>query len=98
MRIETQREILRRFFDLRAAHTTTLAPAVYRQRSSVYTDPARLVEEEAALFRGRPLVCALSADLPGTGDCLATEVAGVPLLLVRGEDAEGRGSDWCWWR
>jgi phenylpropionate dioxygenase-like ring-hydroxylating dioxygenase large terminal subunit len=87
---ETQRQILHRFFELRAAHTTTLAPAVYRQRASVYTDPERLAREEAALFRGRPLVCGLSADLPSTGDCLATEVAGVPLLLVRGEDAEVR--------
>jgi phenylpropionate dioxygenase-like ring-hydroxylating dioxygenase large terminal subunit len=90
MRIETQREILRRFFELRAAHTTTLAPAVYRQRADVYTDPERLAHEEAALLRGRPLVCALSADVPATGDCLATEVAGVPLLLIRGEDAEVR--------
>jgi phenylpropionate dioxygenase-like ring-hydroxylating dioxygenase large terminal subunit len=90
MRIETQREILRRFFELRAGHTTTLAPQPYRQRSEVYTDGARLAAEVRALFRGRPLVVGLSADLPSTGDCLATEVAGVPLLLVRGEDAETR--------
>jgi len=56
VKLETQREILRRFFELRAAHTTTLAPSVYRQRASVYTDPERLEREEAALFRGRPLV------------------------------------------
>lgn len=90
MKIETQRELLRRFFELRAAHTTTMAPTPHRQRAAVYTDPDRLRLEEAALFRGRPLVAALSADLPGTGDCIATEVAGVPLLLVRGEDAEVR--------
>jgi phenylpropionate dioxygenase-like ring-hydroxylating dioxygenase large terminal subunit len=90
MKIETQRKILHHFFELRSAHTTTLAPAPYRQRASVYTDPARLGEEEAALFRGRPVFVALSADLPGTGECLATEVAGVPLLLARGEDAEVR--------
>src|SRR5437764_1563244 len=90
MQIETQRELLRRFFELRAAHTTTLAAAPYRQQASVYTDPDRLALEESALFRARPLVVGLSADLPGTGDCLATEVAGVPLLLVRGEDAEVR--------
>jgi phenylpropionate dioxygenase-like ring-hydroxylating dioxygenase large terminal subunit len=90
MKIETQRDILRRFFELRAAHTTTLAPAPYRQRASVYTDPDRLAAEVGGLFRARPLVVGLSADLPGTGDCLATEVAGVPLLLVRGEDAEVR--------
>jgi phenylpropionate dioxygenase-like ring-hydroxylating dioxygenase large terminal subunit len=87
LKIETQRELLTRFFELRAAHTTTMAPAPYRQRADVYTDRARLALEEALLFRGRPLVCALSADLPSTGDCVATEVAGVPLLLVRGEDA-----------
>jgi phenylpropionate dioxygenase-like ring-hydroxylating dioxygenase large terminal subunit len=90
VKIETQRALLRRFFELRAAHTTTMAAAPYRQRADVYTDPDRLRLEEAALFRGRPLVAALSADLPDTGDCFATEVAGVPLLLVRGEDAEVR--------
>ena len=90
MKIETQREVLKRFFELRAAHTTTMAPAPYRQRADVYTDPQRLAHEESALFRDRPLVAGLSADLQGTGDCLATEVAGVPLLLVRGEDAEVR--------
>lgn len=87
MRIELQRDILRTFFALREAHTTTLAPAPYRQRSQVYVDAERLRSEEAVLFRGRPLVVGLSADLPSTGDCLSTEAAGVPLLLVRGEDA-----------
>jgi phenylpropionate dioxygenase-like ring-hydroxylating dioxygenase large terminal subunit len=90
LNIETQRRILNRFFALREAHTTTMAPAPYRQRASVYTDPKRLEEEERTLLRRRPLVAALSADLPATGDCLATEVAGVPVLLVRGEDAEVR--------
>ncbi|MFL5831192.1 MAG: aromatic ring-hydroxylating oxygenase subunit alpha [Solirubrobacteraceae bacterium] len=90
MNVETQRELLRQFFSLRSAHTTTMAPAPYRQRASVYTDAERLADEERVLFRGRPLIAALSADLPATGDCLATEVAGVPLLLIRGEDAEVR--------
>ncbi len=90
MRIETQRDILRQFFALRDAHTTTMAPAVHRQQASVYTDPERLSAEVQALFRGRPMLVGLSADLPGTGDCIATEVAGVPLLLIRGEDAAVR--------
>ena len=58
-----------------------------RQRSSVYTDPARLAAEEHALFRGRALMVGMSADLPATGDIATTEVAGVPVLLIRGEDA-----------
>ena len=84
MKIETQRELLRRFFALRAAHMTMLAPGVHRQRASVYFDPDRLRAETVTLFRGRPMVAALSADLPDTGDCVAREVAGVPLLLARG--------------
>jgi phenylpropionate dioxygenase-like ring-hydroxylating dioxygenase large terminal subunit len=90
MRIETQRDILREFFALRDAHTTTLAPSPYRQQAAAYTDSERLAGEVEALFRGRPVLVGLSADLPGTGDCMATEVAGVPLLLVRGEDASVR--------
>jgi len=91
MRAETQRDILRRFFVLREAHTTTMAAEPYRQRASVYTDPARLGEEMQTLFRGQPLVVALSCDLSSTGEYIASEVAGVPLLLVRGEDAIVRG-------
>ena len=91
MRPERQRELLRRFFLMREQHTTMLAPEPYRQRASVYTDNDRLAEEQQVLFRGQPLCVGLSADLPGTGHDVATEVAGVPLLLVRGEDAEVRG-------
>ena len=90
MNIETQRQILKRFFELREAHTSTLAPSVYRQRAAVYTDPQRLEDEVQALFMRRPLVVGLSADLPATGDVVSTEAAGVPLLLIRGEDAEVR--------
>ena len=86
MRTGTQHEILQRFFTLRDAHTTELAPEPMRQRSSVYTDPARLAAEEQALFRDRALMVGMSADLPATGDIATTEVAGVPLLLIRGED------------
>ena len=63
---------------------------MHRQRASVYFEPERLRAETEVLFRRRPMVAALSADLPDTGDCVAREVAGVPLLLTRGEDAEVR--------
>jgi phenylpropionate dioxygenase-like ring-hydroxylating dioxygenase large terminal subunit len=90
MNQETHQELLRQFFALRSAHTTTMAPAVFRQRAAVYTDPERLAAETAGLFRDQPLVVGLSADLPATGDCVAREVSGVPILLIRGEDAEVR--------
>jgi phenylpropionate dioxygenase-like ring-hydroxylating dioxygenase large terminal subunit len=88
--VATQRELLHRFFAFREAHTTALAPHPYRQRASVYTDADRLQAETRVLFRGRPLAVGLSGDLPGTGDVVAIEAAGVPVLLVRGEDAEVR--------
>jgi phenylpropionate dioxygenase-like ring-hydroxylating dioxygenase large terminal subunit len=90
VRVETQQDLLRRFFALRASHSTTMCDSVYRQPAAVYTGQERLDAELRSLFRGRPLVAGLSADLPDTGDVMATEVAGVPLLLVRGEDAEVR--------
>lgn len=90
MRIETQRDILKTFFALRDARTTTMAAQPYRQQATVYTDPERLAEEQRTLFRGRPLMVGLGADLPATGEVVSTEAAGVPLLLVRGEDAAVR--------
>jgi len=91
MRHETQVDLLRRFFAMREEHTTMMAAEPYRQRASVYTDAERLADEQRTLFRGQPLLVALSADLRSTGEYLATESAGVPLLLVRGEDAVVRG-------
>jgi phenylpropionate dioxygenase-like ring-hydroxylating dioxygenase large terminal subunit len=90
MRIETQRDILKTFFALRDAHTTTMAAQPYRQQATVYTDPERLAGEQRMLFRGRPLMVGLGGDLPATGEVVSTEAAGVPLLLVRGEDAAVR--------
>jgi hypothetical protein len=62
VKIATQRDILRRFFELRAAHTTTLAPEPYRQQAAVYTDPDCLAVERAL---------ALAADRTATHTPLA---------------------------
>lgn len=90
MRRETELELLRRFFKYHEDRATELAESVYRNPAASYTDPARLRREWEALFWGRPLLVALSGDLPGIGDYVATQAAGVPLLIVRGEDAELR--------
>lgn len=90
MRRETELELLRRFFKLREQRTTDMAGEPLRNPATAYTDHQRFRREWETLFRGRPLVVALSGDLPGTGDYVATEASGVPLLLVRGEDAQVR--------
>lgn len=91
MNRSTQVGVLHRFFELRQHRTTTSAPEPRRQAASAYLDPARAEAERKALFRRRPLLVALGADLPEPGSYYATDCAGVPLLLVRGEDGIVRG-------
>lgn len=50
-----------------------------------YTDPVRYMREITHIFRQHPLALCPSASLAQPGDVLAVDVAGVPLLLVRGE-------------
>jgi phenylpropionate dioxygenase-like ring-hydroxylating dioxygenase large terminal subunit len=66
--------------------STALAPAVFRNPTSAYSDPARARLELAHLFRGQPLFMGMSCRLPNPGDYLAEEIAGVPVLLARGQD------------
>ncbi|MGH9036517.1 MAG: aromatic ring-hydroxylating oxygenase subunit alpha [Acidimicrobiia bacterium] len=90
MRHDIQVKLLRRFFEARQARTTDMAEHLYRNPAAVYTDPARFAAEWERLFRPGPLVVGLSGDLPAVGDYATTEAAGVPLLLVRGEDGAAR--------
>jgi phenylpropionate dioxygenase-like ring-hydroxylating dioxygenase large terminal subunit len=79
-------KVLDQFFDLHRRKTTSMAEEPYRNPASVYIDPVRFRREIDILFRGRPTLVALSSDLPATGEFLTTEVADIPLLLLRGED------------
>ena len=86
MKRETQLELAR----LLQAHvkngTTALAPDVFRNPVAAYSDAARAQLERDRLFRAQPLFMGLSCRLPDPGDYLAEEIAGVPVLLVRGSD------------
>ena len=86
MKRETQLELAR----LLQAHvkngTTALAPDVFRNPVAAYSDAARAQLERDRLFRGQPLFMGMSCRLPNPGDFLAEEIAGVPVLLVRGSD------------
>jgi Rieske 2Fe-2S family protein len=55
-----------------------------------YTTPARFEAERDAIFARRPSVVAHRHELAEAGACLTVEVAGVPLVLVRGADGELR--------
>ena len=90
MRQDLQVKLLQRFFESRQARTTDMADHLFRNPVAAYTDPDRFALEHELLFRQAPLLVALSADLPKTGDYVTSEAAGIPLLLVRGEDGAVR--------
>ncbi len=51
-----------------------------------FIDKDRFELEKQKLFLERPQLIALSADIPNPGDYYATDIAGKPILIVRGKD------------
>jgi phenylpropionate dioxygenase-like ring-hydroxylating dioxygenase large terminal subunit len=58
--------------------------------ASSYQDAAQWQREIDEIFLKRPLLVALSCDLPAPGDYTTLTLAGHPLLLVRGDDRRVR--------
>ena len=54
--------------------------------ASVYTDPHRFELERERLFRRVPLMVAASCELPEPGSFKTIDLAGMPVLIVRGKD------------
>ena len=46
--------------------------------------------KSSKLFLERPQLIALSADLPNPGDYYATDIAGKPILIVRGKEGKAK--------
>lgn len=90
MNSETQIELVRRAFAHIDAGTTDLAAEVTRNPVAAYTDPAWLAREKATLFRRYPLFMGLSGRIAEPGDYVAENLAGLPVLLVRGDDGSPR--------
>lgn len=85
-----QVSLIRRVLDHLDAGTTDLAPAVSRNPVSAFTSRDRLQREMDVLFRCSPMLAALSNRLPSPGSYLAETLAGVPVLLMRGQDGVAR--------
>ena len=86
MKRETQLELARVLQAHARNGSTALAPGVFRNPVSIYSDPRRARLERERLFRSQPLFMGLSCRVKEPGDFIAEEVAGVPVLLVRGRD------------
>jgi phenylpropionate dioxygenase-like ring-hydroxylating dioxygenase large terminal subunit len=66
--------------------TTDLAADMFRNKVIAYSCRERAALERDRLFRERPIFMGLSTKLAKPGDYLTEEVAGMPILLVRGTD------------
>ena len=55
-----------------------------------FVDQERFDLEKRKLFWERPQLIALSADVPNPGDYYATDIAGKPILIMRGKDGVAR--------
>jgi phenylpropionate dioxygenase-like ring-hydroxylating dioxygenase large terminal subunit len=55
-----------------------------------FIDKDRFLLEKQKFFLERPQLIAMSADIPNPGDYYATEIAGRPILLVRGRDGKAK--------
>ncbi len=84
-------EITERLLRLRDDPDAGLRDEVcYEQPVWEYKDRALWEAEREYIFRGVPLLAALSCQLPSPGDWIAFDEAGLPILLVRGQDGAVR--------
>jgi phenylpropionate dioxygenase-like ring-hydroxylating dioxygenase large terminal subunit len=63
--------------------TTALADGVYRNPVTDYACPRQAARERARFFEDGPINIGLSGLLPGAGDWMTHDHAGIPILLMR---------------
>ena len=83
-------EMARREVDNLMNDRIDLADDVYEIPTSLYVDPERWQLEVDRIFKRLPLALGFSCELEGPGAYRAIEVAGVPVLMVRGDEGEIR--------
>lgn len=86
-----QQRLVRQFFDMRSNRSAPLADDLYRMPANRYVDPCELARERDGLFRSGPVFVGLSGDVRSPGDYVTTEICGLPVVVVRGDDGVVRG-------
>ena len=86
MKRETQLELARVLQAYVKGGATALAPEIFRNPVSAYGDAERLRQERERLYLKLPLFLTMSCRLREEGDYFADEIAGVPVLAVRGRE------------
>jgi hypothetical protein len=73
-----------------AAGTTPVADRVVSIPASRYTDPEYFEAEKTEIFRRLPLIVAASCEIREPGSHTTLDIAGIPVLVVRGRDGVAR--------
>jgi len=88
-RVMDDQAVAQRVLDHIANRSTDMGQEVWREPVANYRSPERLAAE-LALFRRFPTPFCPSAALPANGAYVARDVAGTPLVAVRGPDGKVR--------
>jgi phenylpropionate dioxygenase-like ring-hydroxylating dioxygenase large terminal subunit len=70
--------------------TPELADSVLKVPASSYLDAEQWEREIREIFLKKPMLVALSCDIPEPGDYMSFSLAGRPILTVRGDDGRAR--------
>lgn len=81
-----QRQHIKEIADLLAEGTTAMAEEPLLIPIETFTDPKRLAAERNVLFRQYPLIVGVDSAVPAPGDFFTEDIAGLPVLVVRGQD------------
>lgn len=87
-RLASHHDIRRKTIAHMRNRTTDLAPASMEIDPASYTDPGRFDAERRELFQKRPILAALTGDIPNPGDKILFDVLGPPILIVRNKAGE----------
>ena len=83
-------DLVRRLQSNVEAGLPDMTDAPMKVPASSYADPARYRQEIDQIFLKVPLLVALSCDVREPGDFLSYELAGRPIIVVRGDDGRVR--------
>lgn len=86
----TEQKLGETITDIVKERRTSLANEIRFVSSSDYVERTRLAKERNVLFRSFPLAVTLSCRLPSAHDFVTENAAGLPIIVVRGEDGMAR--------
>lgn len=90
MRVARQIELLDRLVGVDVEQPWNFTPASMRNPASAYADADRFARELRLLFRERPQFVGLTGECAQPGAFIATELGGIPIIVVRQADGSLR--------